>query len=162
LLSKKFKDIEEFQQKVIYKNKFLKSIFEESESMFNTALTIGQISFESKAPVENHILMCGDSAGMIHPLCGNGMSMAIRSSQIASEIIIDYLHKKIVSRQLLEKAYIKSWNNNFRSRLKVGHVVANLFRNNRMTDTSISILKLIPSLIPAIIKQTHGKPMIVK
>jgi flavin-dependent dehydrogenase len=159
---KKFKDIEEFQQKVIYKNKFLKSIFEESESMFNTALTIGQISFESKAPVENHILMCGDSAGMIHPLCGNGMSMAIRSSQIASEIIIDYLHKKIVSRQLLEKAYIKSWNNNFRSRLKVGHVVANLFRNNRMTDTSISILKLIPSLIPAIIKQTHGKPMIVK
>jgi len=159
---KNFKDLEEFQQKVIFKNLFLKSIFESTNPVFETPLTISQISFDSKSPIEKHILMCGDSAGMIHPLCGNGMSMAIRSAQIASDLIIDYLHMKIASRELLEKSYKTAWNNAFSSRLKIGHVVASVFRNNRLADMSIGILKTIPSLIPAIIKRTHGRPMLVK
>lgn len=159
---KKFKDIEEFQEKVIYKNKFLKSIFENAIPAFETPLTISQISFDNKAPVENHMIMCGDSAGMIHPLCGNGMSIAIRSSQIASNLIIDYLHNTITSREFLESAYKTAWNKNFESRLKVGHFVANVFRNHRLENLSIGILKKMPFLIPAIIRRTHGKLMIVK
>lgn len=159
---KKFKDIEEFQQQVIFKNKYLKSIFESTKPVFDAPLTISQISFESKSPVENHILMCGDSAGMIHPLCGNGMSMAIRSAQIASDLIIEYLHKKIASRELLEKIYTNAWNNAFASRLKMGHVVATVFRNNRLANMSMVILKTIPFVIPYIIKRTHGKQMQVK
>jgi hypothetical protein len=38
--------------------------------------TISQISFEKKTRIEKHMLMLGDAAGMITPLCGNGMSMA--------------------------------------------------------------------------------------
>lgn len=159
---KKYKDIEEFQHRVIYKNKFLKSIFEQSEPVFEAPLTISQISFDNKSPVENHILMCGDSAGMIHPLCGNGMSMAIRSAQIASELIIDYLHNKIISRELLEKKYVSAWNTAFGNRLKVGHMVAKVFSNNKLADISIGILKMMPFFIPSIIKRTHGKTMIVK
>lgn len=159
---KKFKDIDEFQKKVIFKNENLKSIFENTDPVFEVPLTISQISFETKSPIENHMLMCGDSAGMIHPLCGNGMSMAIRSAQIASDLIIEYLHKKIESRELLEKAYTNTWNQTFASRLKMGHFVANVFRNNRLANISIGILKTIPFLIPYIIKRTHGKPMQIK
>lgn len=159
---KKYQDIQEFQRKVVYKNDYLKSIFENTSPVFETPLTISQISFESKSPVENHILMCGDSAGMIHPLCGNGMSMAIRSAQMASDLIIDYLDKKIASRELLETTYISTWNKAFESRLKVGHIVANGFRNNTLANLSIRVLKILPFLIPYIIKRTHGKPMSVK
>ncbi|MGJ8591545.1 MAG: FAD-dependent oxidoreductase [Aquaticitalea sp.] len=159
---KKFKSIEEFQKEVVFKNNYLKSIFETTDPVFEAPLTISQISFDSKSPVENHMLMCGDSAGMIHPLCGNGMSMAIRSAQLASDLIINYLNKKIESRALLEKSYTNSWNKNFGSRLKVGHFVANVFRNNQLADTSIALLKTMPFLIPMIIKRTHGKTMIVK
>jgi flavin-dependent dehydrogenase len=159
---KKFKDIEEFQQQVVFKNDFLKSIFESTKPVFDAPLTISQISFETKSPIENHMIMCGDSAGMIHPLCGNGMSMAIRSAQIASDLIIDYLHKKIATRELLEKTYTNTWNNAFASRLKMGHFVANVFKNNRWANLSIGILKIMPFLIPYIIKRTHGKPMQVK
>ena len=42
-------------------------------------------SFAPKKPVEEHILMSGDAAGLITPLCGNGMAMAIRSAKILSE-----------------------------------------------------------------------------
>ncbi len=159
---KKYKDIEEFQQKVVFKNDYLKSIFESTKAVFETPLTISQISFDSKAPIENHIMMCGDSAGMIHPLCGNGMSMAIRSSQIASDLIIEYLHGKIATREVLEANYTKAWNSAFASRLKMGHIVSRIFRNNRMADLSIQLLKIMPFIIPHIIKRTHGTLMKIK
>ena len=159
---KKYKDIDDFQEKVVFKNSFLKSIFKSSSSIFKVPITISQVSFASKSPVEQHILMCGDTAGMIHPLCGNGMSMAIRSAQIASQLIIDYKNKKIKSRELLEKAYIRDWNKEFKSRLKTGHLVASLFRMNYFSEILIRALKVAPSLLPKIIKRTHGKPMIIK
>ena len=158
---KKYKDIQEFQEKVLFKNSHLKSIFENTSSVFESPLTISQISFDRKLPVEEHILMCGDSAGMIHPLCGNGMSMAIRSAQMASLLIIDYLHKKITSRDILEAAYQKAWNNTFKNRLKVGHIAAGLFNQKVLAEVSLSTLKRMPFLVPFIIKQTHGKPMII-
>lgn len=159
---KKFKNIEDFQQHVIFKNEHLKSIFGSSISVFDSPLTISQISFDQKLPVEKHILMCGDSAGMIHPLCGNGMSMAIRSAQIAATLIIKYFEKEIKTRDELERQYKKEWNKAFKNRLKVGHVVANLFNNTQLSELSIGVLKKMPFLVPYIIKQTHGKPMSVE
>jgi len=156
---KKFKNISEFQEKVIYQNRNLKSIFENSRQVFKSPLTISQISFASKQPVENHILMCGDTAGLIHPLCGNGMSMAIRSAQIASQLIIKYFQSGNLSRESLEKTYERSWNKAFRSRLRVGRIIASLFRKDQMSEIIIVILKWFPGLLPLIIGYTHGKPM---
>jgi flavin-dependent dehydrogenase len=48
--------------------------------------------------------MVGDSVGMIHPLCGNGMAMAIHSAKILSELLGDFF-RKIESRAALEKKY---------------------------------------------------------
>ncbi|AUC85797.1 FAD-dependent oxidoreductase [Polaribacter sp. ALD11] len=156
---KKYKNIDDFQEQVVFKNRFLKEIFKNSEAIFEKPLTISQISFETKKPVENHILMCGDSAGMIHPLCGNGMSMAIQSAQLASKLILNYLNGKNVSRNELEKQYIRQWNKKFSLRLKAGHFIAMLFRKDRIAAVLLQILKKLPFLLPIIIKQTHGKPM---
>ena len=156
---KKYKNIEDFQEKVVFKNSFLKEIFKNSEAIFDKPLTISQISFETKKPVENHILMCGDSAGMIHPLCGNGMSMAIQSAQLASILILNYLNGEVVSRNELEKQYIRQWNRKFSLRLKAGHFIAMLFRKDKIAAILLQILKKLPFLLPIIIKQTHGKTM---
>jgi flavin-dependent dehydrogenase len=156
---KKHKDIESFQEEVLFKNKALKHIFENSRPVFDVPLTISQISFETKSPVENHILMCGDSAGMIHPLCGNGMGMAIRSAQLASQLIIEYLENRIPSREALEHQYTKQWNANFSQRLSMGHAIAAIFRNDSLAALLLGLLKLCPWMLPKIIKRTHGKPM---
>ena len=157
---KKYKDIDEFQEEVLFKNTFLKEVFESTTPQFESPLTISQISFEKKKPVENHILMCGDTAGMIHPLCGNGMSMAIRSAQLASNLIIDYLDGKIKTRKMLENQYEKLWNKEFKSRLRTGHLVASLFRMKHFSEFLLIGLKGFPVLLPKIIKRTHGKPML--
>ena len=156
---KKHKNIQDFQEQVVFKNKFLKEIYLNSEAIFENPITISQISFETKKPVENHVLMCGDSAGMIHPLCGNGMSMAIQSAQIASKLILNYLNGFLSSRKELEKQYIRQWNKKFRFRLKAGHFIAMLFRKEKVAAILLQALKRIPFLLPIIIKQTHGKPM---
>ena len=156
---KKYKNIEDFQEQVVFKNKFLKELFHNSEAIFEKPLTISQISFETKKPVENHILMCGDSAGMIHPLCGNGMSMAIQSAQFASVLILNYLNGALSSRKEFEKEYIRKWNKKFGVRLKAGHFIAMLFRKDKVAAALLQILKKLPFLLPLIIKQTHGKPM---
>jgi flavin-dependent dehydrogenase len=101
--------------------------------------------------------MCGDTAGMIHPLCGNGMGMAISSARLASRRIFQFLNGEIKTREDLEKQYIRDWNKEFKLRLKTGHFVAWLFRNHIFSQIAYSILKIIPSLLPKIIKVTHGK-----
>ena len=159
---KKYKDIDEFQEKVVFKNTALKSIFKNSEPVFKSPLSISQISFETKNPIENHMLMCGDTAGMIHPLCGNGMSMAIRSAQMASLLIIKFCSGEIKNRKTLEKQYIREWNAEFKLRLITGHIVANLFSKNKLAEVLIRIVKWFPFILPQIIKRTHGKLMNVK
>ncbi len=156
---KKYKDIESFQQEVLFKNSALETIFNVSEPQFEQPLTISQISFETKQPVENHMLMCGDTAGMIHPLCGNGMGMAITSAQLASELIIGYLQGKIETRKELEDLYTKRWKTTFSFRLKVGHFIAYLFRQDWLAPMLLELLRRFPFLVPQIIKMTHGKPM---
>ena len=154
---KKHKNISDFQQQVVFKNQHLKKIFQESTSVFEKPLTISQISFETKNPVENHIIMCGDTAGMIHPLCGNGMGMAIASARLASELILKFLNGEIKTREDLEKQYFKDWNKEFKTRLKTGHFIARLFRSETFSQIAYLILKMIPFLLPKMIQFTHGK-----
>jgi flavin-dependent dehydrogenase len=154
---KKYKNITDFQEKVVFKNEYLKRIFKESIPVFKKPLTISQVSFQTKNPIENHIIMCGDTAGMIHPLCGNGMGMAISSARLASTRILQFLNGEIKTRESLEKQYFRDWNKEFKIRLKTGHFIAWLFRNQTISQIAYSILKRTPSLLPKMIKFTHGK-----
>ena len=154
---KKHKNITDFQEQVVFKNKHLKRIFKESTPVFKKPLTISQVSFQTKNPIENHIIMCGDTAGMIHPLCGNGMGMAISSARLASTRILQFLNGEIKTREGLEKQYFRDWNKEFKIRLKTGHFIAWLFRNQTISQIAYSILKRTPSLLPKMIKFTHGK-----
>jgi flavin-dependent dehydrogenase len=159
---KQHKNIEEFQSKIICKNPHLKHVFENSILLFDKPLTISQISFEKKAAVENHILMVGDTAGLIHPLCGNGMAMAIHSAKIASELVSDFLNHKISSRKELEKKYTQVWNINFKNRLASGRLLAKILRNEKVATFIMKLMIRFTFIVPLIIKQTHGSPITLK
>jgi flavin-dependent dehydrogenase len=158
---KKHKNIDDFQVNVIYKNPQLKEFFTNSTPLFDKPLTISQISFEEKTAIENHILMIGDSAGLIQPLCGNGMAMAIHSAKIASELIVEFYTKKSISRKELEEKHIKSWNYNFKKRLKTGRFLASLLQNKKKAAVVMWLLIQFPFILPQIIKRTHGKSIIL-
>ncbi len=155
---KTYKNLEQFKEVILFKNEALKELIQNSKPQFEKPLTISQISFEIKTPVEDHIIMCGDSAGMIHPLCGNGMAMAIRSAKIASEHIIEYLEGRM-TRLVMEERYKNAWEKTFRLRLKTGRIIDYLFRQSWLTPPVLFLLRTWPTALIKLIKLTHGKPM---
>lgn len=156
---KRYRNTEAFQQEVLYKNPHLRSIFENSVPVFEQPLSISQISFSNKSTVEGHVLMCGDAAGMIHPLCGNGMAMAIRSAKILSELIIGHQQKRVLSRKQLEEEYDQQWNKEFKKRITTGRILQNFFGKDNLSRVMMYGVTHIPGVLPAIIKQTHGNPI---
>jgi len=62
---KKESGIAAFQQNVMTKNPYLNEFFQNSKIAFKEPLSISQVSFSQKNPVEQHILMVGDTAGLI-------------------------------------------------------------------------------------------------
>ena len=159
---KPYKNIDVFQEQVMSQNPFLRDFFAKATPLFDKPLTISQISFAKKPPVEQHMLMCGDTAGVIHPLCGNGMAMAIHSAKLASELIVAYVGGTIPSRSDLEQAYSVAWNRAFKKRLTTGRVVQSLLQNPTMASVLLNSLQRLPSALPLLIKQTHGKPLVME
>jgi flavin-dependent dehydrogenase len=157
-----YKNIEEYQSKVVTKNPLLQSIFDHATPIFEKPLTIGQICFDKKEPVDQHILMIGDSAGLIHPLCGNGMAMAIRSAKIVSELVDDYCQNNLQSRSELEQQYTQKWNKNFKSRLRVGRILGGILQHQNLSEWLIRIFIQFPILLSEVIKRTHGKEIQIK
>ena len=155
---KSYKNLEEYQVKVVAKNPNLKTILETMTMVSERPLTISQISFAQKNAVENHILMIGDTAGLIHPLCGNGMAMAIHSAKIVSELTANFLNNKL-SRKALEEKYTKEWNYNFKTRLRTGRLLASLMQKPKLSEALLRILITFPFLLSIIINKTHGKPI---
>jgi menaquinone-9 beta-reductase len=158
---KLYKNNEEFQEMVLSKNPQLRKIFKNCTLIFDKPLSIGQISFNKKEAVENHILMIGDTAGLIHPLCGNGMAMSIHSAKIASEAVLNYYESNCSSRTSLEEQYANKWKFHFEKRLITGRFLARILQQPRISSTLMLILVKFPFLLPIIIKQTHGKTIIL-
>lgn len=157
---KDYKSINSYKEEVLCKNPHLKIFFDEAIPLFKTDLSIAQVSFEKKSLVEDHLLMLGDAAGLIHPLCGNGMAMAFHSAKLASESILKYYNTNTFSRTEIEKEYIKKWNHQFKSRMKVGSILQKILLSPSLAEVSQNIIKTFPSLLPIIITKTHGEPVI--
>ncbi len=147
--------IDAFEDQVLKKNPHLKIILEQAQPIFQQPLVINEVSFAPKNPVEKHILMSGDAAGLITPLCGNGMAMAIKSAYLLNPILIDYFHGH-GSRTLLEKRYSKLWKKNFDYRLSVGRKLQRLFELPLAMNTLVGMARK-PWLARLIVKQTHGE-----
>lgn len=156
---KKFKNIPDFTANILYKNDSLKNILLHSKPLFENPLTISQISFDNKNTIENHVLMIGDAAGLIHPLCGNGMAMAIHSAKIAAELIHKALNDEVFLRQKLEFEYSQKWNKTFKNRLQMGRSLSSLLLNPFLTKISMKIVARFPTLFKFIIRETHGTPI---
>ncbi|MDN5201752.1 NAD(P)/FAD-dependent oxidoreductase [Fulvivirgaceae bacterium BMA10] len=155
---KKYGKIEALEEEVLFKNPFLKSIFKDSDFLFTRPEVINEISFEKKKTVEDHILMSGDSAGLITPLCGNGMAMAIHSTKILSEYIIQFFNHHNFTRTELENAYSGQWRRLFSRRLWVGRKTQKLFGHNFSSEMSVRILRNFEWITKLIVRNTHGDP----
>ncbi|MCO4293549.1 FAD-dependent oxidoreductase [Solitalea sp. MAHUQ-68] len=150
-------NIKRLEDRVLKKNPLLDNYFSNADFLYEEPLAISQISFARKQAVEDYIFMAGDSAGMITPLCGNGMSMALHASKLLNIVLTDYLNGSI-SRTQAEKQYDQLWRENFSTRLSAGRVFQKLFGNPTVTNLTLKSLSHLPALASKLIDLTHGGP----
>lgn len=149
--------IERMEEETLQKNPHLKRIFTNATFLFDKPEVINEISFEVKEPVFNHILMTGDSAGMITPLCGNGMAMAIHSAKILSELMVA-CDQHGFDRKQLETSYAQEWNKLFARRLWMGRRIQRLFGAPVLSEIAVGLGKTYGPFSRYLMKQTHGAP----
>jgi geranylgeranyl reductase family protein len=74
--------------------------------------------FPLKKTYRDHLVLCGDAAGFINPITGEGIYYSMVSGQIASKVIIDGLKQKNLSEEFLSR-YQTLWYDDFGKDLKL-------------------------------------------
>jgi flavin-dependent dehydrogenase len=152
---KNYGTLKAMEENVLFRNPFLKSIFSNSEFLFEKPETINEISFATKGPVDQHILMAGDAAGMITPLCGNGMAMAIHSSKLLAETLI---RSSTYPREQVEQEYALAWKKAFKWRLWVGRKIQGGFGGEMTSSGIVNLARYAKPVARWLVRKTHGSP----
>ncbi|QSS97001.1 NAD(P)/FAD-dependent oxidoreductase [Psychroflexus sp. ALD_RP9] len=155
---KHYKSIDDFNKKVLRNNQHLNHFFEKANSIFESPLAIAQVSFAKKSNSNSNALMLGDAAGLIHPLCGNGMAMAIHSAKIAAEAI-KLVDQNSLQMSQLSTYYKQQWQSSFKKRLFYGRIFQKILLNQRLTSLGLNLLQPLPFLLPKLVRLTHGQPI---
>lgn len=150
--------VQAMEEAVLFRNPLLRDLFHRAQFLFQRPETINEISFETKGPVENHILFCGDAAGMITPLCGNGMAMAIHSAKLVSERVVRFCKEGSYQRDQLEHDYQRAWNRQFAARLWSGRVIQKLFGSDTASNFAVALARHVKPVARLLVGLTHGKP----
>ena len=159
-----FKSVRELEAALLHQNPVLKRIFQESEFVLRQPEVINEICFAPKEQVVNHVLMCGDTAGLITPLCGNGMSMGIAAAHMLCHIIQDsgsLLSNGLTDsmRSSLERRYCAEWQRQFSRRLFWGRTIQSFFGSPRLSEVVLRGIHAIPTVEHWLIRQPHGRPL---
>ncbi len=149
--------IQALEETVLKRNPHLNTVLTQAERLYEQPLAISQIHFSPKSAVEAHILMLGDAAGLIPPLCGNGMSMALRASAMLSPLLHDFFKHRI-SRDQLEQEYTRQWRKAFLTRLRTGNLLQHLFGKPTPVSLALRSLEPLPGVVRQLVNLTHGKP----
>lgn len=152
----KYGNLQKMEEALLFKNPILKQLFTENKPLLERPQTISNISFKSKEVVQNHILMIGDAAGMIPPVCGNGMAMGIHAAKMASELVLLFLDGQI-ERNFLEKSFAKQWRQTFGKRVFWGRQIQRFMGQPQLSEFAVGTLRALPKILPTVIKRTHGE-----
>lgn len=122
-------------------------------------MVISGFNFRKKKIVENDILMVGDAAGLIPPLCGNGMAMAIDGARLLAHQVIRNPKASVGE---IANQYQRQWNRSYSTRLRIGRSVQASFGREWVTDGLLRFFALSPSLTQKVIRLTHGDEVVSK
>ena len=117
-------------------------------------LSISQVPFLPKPPVEKGILMAGDAAGLITPLTGDGMSMALHGGQMAAHYADCYLEGKLSVSALCDQ-YTSAWRRTFGRRLWIGRRLQPLMFQPRLLALGLHVLNRTPTFGRFLVSQTR-------
>jgi menaquinone-9 beta-reductase len=103
-------------------------------------LTSEPVIFRARSPVESGVFMIGDSSGIIDPLTGNGMAMAVQSALLAAPLLIRLLQEP-QRRAEIEDEYRRVHHRFFASRIAWSRRAALLLSRPRVIDAAMAMIR---------------------
>ena len=108
----------------------LQRLFDAAEPLQDEFLSSDPVIFRAKEPVHEGAILIGDSAGLIDPLTGNGMAMAIQSAALAAPFALAILGGG--DRTTLLRAYSRAHRELFATRVRWSRLAAAGLRRPRL------------------------------
>lgn len=121
-----------------------------------TPQNLARISFAPKAPFENDLCLIGDAGGMITPLCGDGMAMALRSADLVVPLLSRLLDESL-ELETFKRLYRRAGEAEFSQRLQLGRLMHQAFINPSLAALGVNSCCLFPPLGRWLIASTRGK-----
>ncbi|MBV9866936.1 MAG: FAD-dependent monooxygenase [Abitibacteriaceae bacterium] len=118
-------------------------------------LATGNIAFGQVRPTTGGILRCGDAAGFIDPLTGDGMVMAARSGELAAAVVGAQLSGDVRPIDMAP-LYAAAWQREFSRRLHWAALLRPLLMSPVLTTPAIALLSRMPSLAQRTVANTRG------
>lgn len=146
--------VETFIEWMQEQNAGLKRWFSGARMVSERWLSISQVPFLRKSAVEGDILIAGDAAGLIAPLTGDGMSMALRGGQMAAAFVHRCLSGEL-SAANLPGAYASEWRRTFDRRLWLGRLLQACMLQPRLLSSGLRILNRMPTLGRYLVDRTR-------
>jgi flavin-dependent dehydrogenase len=101
-------------------------------------LTSEPVIFRARSPVERGMFMIGDASGVIDPLTGNGMAMAIQSALLLAPLVLRLLGRE-EERPAIEREYRARHAAMFHSRIAWSRRVAALLSRPALLDQALRL-----------------------
>jgi menaquinone-9 beta-reductase len=139
----------------LYENPALRDRLQRLRIVPTVQHRLSQISFAMKGNFEGDICAIGDTAGMITPLCGDGMAMALRSAELAVPLAIDYLAGGSARR--FKRQYAQDWRREFGLRLRLGRLVHGGFVRPGLAEVCVGVCRTVPEVGNWSIRNTRGE-----
>jgi flavin-dependent dehydrogenase len=149
--------LDEFVHWMMGQNVYLRSWLQWAERIHSRWITIAQVPFVPKPQLVNDVLMAGDAAGLIAPLAGNGIAMALEAGSMAACYLTRYLAGQIPADKL-RKAYPAAWRKTFHTRLVLGRVLQPLLLRPAAIALSLKLFNHFPALGQLLVNHTRGIP----
>lgn len=116
---------------------------------------VSQVPLMPKSRFANDVCMIGDAAGMIAPLCGDGMAMALQTADLVVPLAHDMLQGRR-SPEEFRRLYREAWTSTFGRRMRLGRWLhAAAFRPGA-ARLLVNSLRYIPPLARWLIGATRG------
>jgi menaquinone-9 beta-reductase len=117
-------------------------------------LATSPVPFGRRVLLHDDVLLAGDAAGMIAPICGDGMAMALRAGEMAAGCIGAFLAGEMTAEDL-RCAYPACWRREFRVRLAVGRLLHESLRSPFMPALTFPVLARLPALTTFLIRASR-------
>lgn len=104
--------------------------------------------------MERDVLMVGDAGGLMFPLAGDGIAMALRSGIVAAEHGGRYLAGELDAADMLH-GYAAQWEREFGARLRLGRHLQPILLEPRWAALGLRVVNGIPALGNYLVSHTR-------